>query len=137
MGSLVVAILALGGLVSCAEPGGPTRVSSPVSEPAEPLPPAAAEDRRRLTEAIKSASRISAKSRPSAADFDAATVGWGRQAAHLYILPLNFEEALRRYDAAHPDAPLGGPPLDFHGVGANLLLCVGGVHEIAQETLCE
>ena len=68
----------------------------------------------RLTDAIKAASRLGEMTRPSAADFGAATVGWGRQAAHLYILPLNFEAAIRAHDRAHPEAPLGGPPLDFH-----------------------
>lgn len=107
-----------------------------VDEPAVKLPATVAEDRRRLTEAIKKASRIGEKGQPSAADFDAAAVGWGRQPAHLYILPLDFEDALRRYDAAHPDARLGGPPLDFHAVDQNLVLCVGGVHDLIQETLC-
>jgi hypothetical protein len=102
------------------------------------LPAAAAEDRRQLMEAVKKASRCGEKGRPSVADFDAyVNLGWARKAAHLYILPLDFEDALRRYDAANPDAKLGGSPLDFHAVDKNLILCVGGVHDMLQEALCE
>src|SRR6266700_3485713 len=138
MGGLVVAALAISSLAASGTvSGGPMMVSSRVSEPAERLPAAAAADRRRLTDAIKAASRCGAKGRLSVADFDAVTVGWGRQAAHLYILPLDLEDALRRYEAAHPDAPLGGPPLDFHAADKNLVLCVGGVHDMVQEALCE
>jgi hypothetical protein len=131
MGGLVAAALALGGLVPSAE------APSGLSEPAHQLPAAAAVDRRRLTDAIKAASRCGETGRPTVADFDVATVGWGRQAAHLYILPLDLEDALRRHDAAHPDARLGGPPLDFHAADRNLVLCVGGVHDMIQEALCE
>src|SRR4051812_20996653 len=102
MVGLLAAILAIGSV-------GPF-------DPDDEVPAAAVKDRKSLVDAIKAASRCGETGHPSAADFDAATIGWGRKAAHLYILPLVLEDALRRYDAAHPDAPLGGPPLDFHRV---------------------
>lgn len=102
------------------------------------LPAAVAEERRLLMEAIKKASRCGEKERLSRADFDAVVnLNWGRKATQLHILPLDFEEALRRHDAAHPDAKLGDASLDFHALDKNLVLCVGGVHDILHETLCE
>src|SRR5688572_14025819 len=119
MGGLLAAALAIGGLTTPGTDGDRPVGTSPLGDAANELPAAAAKDRRRLTDAIKAASHIGEKGRPSVADFDAVTVGWGRQAAHLYVLPLDLEEALRRHDAQHPDAPLGGGPLDFHAVDKN------------------
>jgi hypothetical protein len=106
-------------------------------DPLEKVSAASVEDRKALADAIKKASRCGEKGRPSVADFDAVTVGWGWKPAHLYILPLELETALRKHDEANPTARLGGPPLDFHGVGANLMLCINGMYLLTQEALCE
>lgn len=102
------------------------------------LPPAVAEDRRKLADAVKAASRCGEMGRPSVADFDAVVnFGWSRKPAEVYILPLELEDALRKHDAANPDAILGDPSLDFHAVDKNLILCVGDVHNLIQESLCD
>jgi hypothetical protein len=138
MGDFVAVVLVAVGVPPLGTDGRvPALVTYRADEPAIKLPAAADEDRRRLTDAVKKASQVGETGRPSAADFDAAIVGWGRQAAHLYLLPLDFEDAVRRHDAAHPDAKLGGALPDFHAVDKNLVLCVGGVHDTIQETLSE
>jgi hypothetical protein len=100
------------------------------------VPAAAVEDRKRLTDAIKKASRVGEKGRLSVADFDAVvSLGWGREPAHLYILPRDLEDALKRHDDANPNDKLGGPPLHFHAADKNLMLCVRGMHEASQKIL--
>lgn len=131
MGSWIVVALTIGGFPQ------PMSVSRADDLPFA-LSPAVAEDRRRLADAIKTASRCGEEGRLSAADFDAViSLAWSRKAVHLYILPLDLEDALRQHDQANPEDRLGGPPLDFHAVDKNLVLCMGGVHDMIQETLCE